>query len=140
MTFGPVVHPVSKAGDLNESNAMLWSIATGIDPLPVARVSAWIDARDLAEAHVQALLTPEAGGKRYVPAADEQFSYQLAADIMKEEFDWAKQSVIKGDEGAKPPPCYRLDGGALASIGVSYRPFHDTVVDLIKQVKETMPH
>lgn len=140
MTFGPVVHPVQSATKLNESNAMLWSIASGVDPLPVARVSAWIDVRDLAEAHVQALVTPAAGGKRYVPAADEPFSYQFAADIMKEEFEWARGKVAKGDnEGAKPPQGYRLDGAKLTSeMGVTYRTFRDTVVDLVKQVRDTM--
>lgn len=139
MTFGPVVHPVPDDSQLNESNAVLWSIAKGVDPLPVARVSAWIDVRDLAEAHAQALLTPSAGGKRYVTASSEKFSYQLAADIMKTEFDWAKQVVAKGDEGAKPPPSYSLDGAAVTrDLGVQFRSFHDTVVDFVKHVKETL--
>lgn len=139
MTFGPVVHPVADDSQLNESNAVLWSVAKGADPLPVARVSAWIDVRDLAEAHAQALLTPGAGGKRYVSASPESFSYQLAADIIKEEFDWAKEVVAKGDEGAKPPPSYSLDGAAVTrDLGVQYRSFHDTVVDFVKQVKETL--
>ena len=136
MTFGPVVHPVADASKLNESNAVLWSIAKGTNPLPVARVSAWIDVRDLAEAHAEALLTPSAGGKRYVSAAPEKFSYQLAVDIMKTEFDWAKEVVAKGDEGAKPPPSYSLDGATVTKdLGVEYRSFHDTVVDFVKQVK-----
>ncbi|PGH05507.1 hypothetical protein AJ80_08328 [Polytolypa hystricis UAMH7299] len=139
MTFGPVVHPVRSVAELNESNVTLWNIAAGADPLPVSRVSAWIDVRDLAEAHVQALLTPGAGGKRYVPAANEQFSYQLAADIMREEFEWAKKTVSRGDEGAKVEPEYMLDGEALTrEMGVTYRPFRDTVVDLVRQVKETL--
>ncbi|EAW12253.1 uncharacterized protein ACLA_062160 [Aspergillus clavatus NRRL 1] len=83
MTFGPIVHPVASVAQLNESNAVLWSIAAGANPLPVARVSAWINVRGLAEAHVQALLTPEAGGKRHVPASGEPFCYEWAADIIK---------------------------------------------------------
>lgn len=39
MTFGPVVHPVPDDSQLNESNAVLWSIAKGAEPLPVARLS-----------------------------------------------------------------------------------------------------
>lgn len=139
MTYGPVVNPVANDSQLNESNTILWSVAKGADPLPVARVSAWIDVRDLAEAHAQALLTPSAGGKRYITASPEQFTYQLAADIVKAEFDWAKGVVAKGDEGAKPPPSYSLDGAAVTrELGVQYRPFHDTVVDFVKQVKETL--
>ncbi|KAK2776618.1 hypothetical protein FQN53_002561 [Emmonsiellopsis sp. PD_33] len=137
MTFGPVVHPVAGPGQLNESNAMLWGIAEGCDPLPVARVAAWIDVRDLAEAHVQALLRREVGGRRYVPASPEPFSYQLAADIMKGEFEWARGKVARGEEeGVLPGECYKLDGGKVTrELGVEYRSFRETVVDLIRQVK-----
>ncbi|PGH12455.1 hypothetical protein AJ79_04291 [Helicocarpus griseus UAMH5409] len=138
MTFGPIAHPIPNgAAGLNESNAMLWSIAQGIDPLPVGRVSAWIDVRDLAEAHVEALLRTEAGGKRYVPASPEPFSYQFAADIMKEEFEWARGKVAKGDEeGRRPEAAYKLDGETVPrELGVGYRGFREAVVDVIGQVK-----
>jgi len=140
MVFGPVVHPVPNVARLNESNATLWSVAAGADPLPTARVPAWIDVRDLAEAHVQALLNPAAGGKRYVPAAGEPFSYELAADIIKEEFEWARKTVTGNYEsGKKMPPTYRLDGETVSKeLGVTYRSFRETVVDFVRQVKETI--
>ncbi|KAF5859076.1 hypothetical protein ETB97_003317 [Aspergillus alliaceus] len=138
MTFGPVVHPVAGVGALNESNAVLWSIAAGADPLPVARVSAWIDVRDLAEAHVQALLRPGVGGRRYVPASGEAFSYEVAADIIKRRFAWAGETVTGNYEsGRRPLPGYRLDGEAVTrELGVEFRRFEETVVDLVGQVKE----
>ncbi|KAE8391202.1 pyridoxal phosphate-dependent transferase [Aspergillus alliaceus] len=138
MTFGPAVHPVAGVGALNESNAVLWSIAAGADPLPVARVSAWIDVRDLAEAHVQALLRPGVGGRRYVPASGEAFSYEVAADIIKRRFAWAGETVTGNYEsGRRPLPGYRLDGEAVTrELGVEFRRFEETVVDLVGQVKE----
>ncbi|KAJ5640029.1 uncharacterized protein N7484_007891 [Penicillium longicatenatum] len=140
MVFGPVVHPVPNIESLNESNSDLWSVAAGADPLPGARVSAWIDARDLADAHVRALITPEAGGKRYVPASPEPFSYEYVADIMKAEFEWAKDTVTDGyAAGVKPSASYEVDGETVArELGVEYRSFKETVVDLVKQVKETI--
>ena len=54
MVFGPVVHPVARLADLNDSNADLWGV-TARDPLPVPRVPCWVDVRDLAAAHVEAL-------------------------------------------------------------------------------------
>ncbi|KAJ5152766.1 uncharacterized protein N7482_009244 [Penicillium canariense] len=139
MVFGPVVHPVPSIEHLNESNAVLWSVAAGVDPLPVARVPAWIDVRDLAEAHVQALLTPEAGGKRFIPASPEPFSYGYAADIMKDAFDWAKTSVTSSYKaGEKPHMSYGVDGETVArELKVKYHSFQDTVVDFVKQVKDT---
>lgn len=140
MVFGPVVHPVADASQLNESNATLWSVAQGADPLPAARVSAWIDVRDLAEAHVEALLRSEAGGKRYIPASGEPFTYELAADIIKEEFPWARNVVTKNYESGKAPATsYHLDGPTVTrELGVTYRRFRETVVDLVRQVKETL--
>lgn len=138
MTFGPVVHPVSNVAQLNESNAMLWKIAAGQSPLPVARVPFWIDVRDLAAAHAQALLREEIGGKRYVPAASERFSYGLAAQIIAEEFPSLKDNVTQDkqeiDEG------HGLDGKTAATeLGFEYHPFRDTVKGLITQALSMNP-
>ncbi|KAE9367400.1 NAD dependent epimerase/dehydratase [Stipitochalara longipes BDJ] len=136
MTFGPIVHPVDKVEDLNESNAQLWKIATGEKPLPVTRVPFWIDVRDLANAHVEALLRPEAGNKRYTPTSPEHFSYALAAKIMLGEFSWAKGKVSEEEQAIDKS--YGLDGETVArELDVKYRSFKDTVVDLVSQVWET---
>ncbi|KAH8888390.1 NAD dependent epimerase/dehydratase [Thozetella sp. PMI_491] len=134
MTFGPVVHPVKDPASLNESNAMLWKIALGEKPLPVARVPFWIDVRDLAVAHVEALLRPEAGGKRYIPASPERFSYGLAAQNIVDEFDWAKGQVVP--EKQPIDDSHGVDGETAArELGVTYHPFRETVVDLVAQAK-----
>jgi nucleoside-diphosphate-sugar epimerase len=140
MVFGPIVHPVASIAQLNESNAVLWGVAAGADPLPAARVSAWIDVRDLAEVHVQALLTPDAGGKRYIPASGEPFCYEYAADIIKEKFEWARNTVTANYEaGKRPGPTYKLDGETVTrELGVKYRSFEQTVEELVRQVKETI--
>lgn len=135
MTFGPVVHPVRKVQELNESNAMLWKIATGANPLPVTRVPFWIDVRDLAEAHVEALLRPDAGNKRYTPASPEHFSYALAAEIMLEKFPWAKGVISEEEQSIDKS--YGLDGETVAKeLGVRYKTFKETVTDLVEQAWE----
>jgi len=135
MTFGPVVHPVSRVEELNESNAQLWKIASGEKPLPVTRVPFWIDVRDLAEAHVEALVRPEAGNKRFTPASPEHFSYSMAAKVMLEEFDWARGSV--SEEEQEVAVSYGLDGVTVTKeLGVRYRSFRETVVDLVSQAWE----
>lgn len=77
-TVGPVVHTVIRVQDFNESKAMLWRVASG-EELPVARVPFWIDVRDPAKVHDEALLLPETGNKRFTPASPERFSYSFAA-------------------------------------------------------------
>jgi nucleoside-diphosphate-sugar epimerase len=134
MTFGPVVHPVSDLDKLNESSAMLWKVARG-EPLATARVPSWIDARDLAQAHVEALLRPRAGGKRYIVGGNEGFSYDLAAQIIEEEFEWAKGRVQHEEQ--KVDESYGIDGETAAKeLGLHYTPFRKTVVDTISQLSK----
>ncbi|GES58153.1 phosphotransferase family protein [Aspergillus terreus] len=134
MTFGPVVHPVSSVERLNESNAMLWKVASG-SPLPVARVPFWIDVRDLAAAHVGALLTEGVGGRRYTPAAPERFSYAMAAEIIAEEFPGLKDGVQQDDQVIDES--HGLDGEtASRELGYTYRSFRETVRDLVAQALE----
>jgi nucleoside-diphosphate-sugar epimerase len=133
MTFGPPNHPVEDISQLNESNATLWQVAMGKD-LPVARVPFWVDGRDLARAHVEALLRPEAGNKRYTVAAPERFSYQLAAGIIEKHFDWAKDKVHHPEVNQQIDDSHDLDGHRAAEeLGISYRSFEESVVDTINQ-------
>jgi nucleoside-diphosphate-sugar epimerase len=132
MTFGPVVHPVESVDRLNESNAMLWKVASGVTPLPMARVPFWVDVRDVAQAHVEALVRPEAGGKRFIPAAPERFSYALAARIVEEEFEWARGKVSREEQVIDES--HGLDGETAArELGLRYRSFRDMVKELVAQ-------
>lgn len=136
MTFGPPVHSVKDISQLNESNATLWQVARG-ESLPVARVPFWVDVRDLARAHVEALLRPHAGNKRYTIAASDRFSYQLAADIMEQRFDWAKDKIDRTGPAQEIDDSHDLDGHtAAAELGLTYRTFETSVVDTIGQVMQ----
>lgn len=134
MTFGPVVHPVSDVGHLNESNAMLWQVAKGGN-LPAARVPFWVNVRDLAEAHVEALLRKEIGNKRFVVAAPEHYSYGLAAKIIAANFEDLKDGISKEEQPVDES--HFLDGDtARQELGIKYRTFEETVVDLISQARK----
>jgi nucleoside-diphosphate-sugar epimerase len=136
MAFGPIVHPVDSFDKLNESSAMLWKIVQG-EPLAKARVPFWIDVRDLAQAHVQALVRPEAGDKRFIPGPTERFSYDLAAQIIEEEFLWAKGEVRR--EQQEIDESHGIDGATAArELGLKYRPFRETVAAAVSGVLATV--
>jgi nucleoside-diphosphate-sugar epimerase len=131
MTFGPISHPIDRLADLNESNAMLWAVASGKE-LPVTRVPFWVDVRDLAVAHVEVLFRPEAGGKRFVVASPEKFSYGLVKKVVEEEFEWGRGRVANGEQEVEDR--YDLDGEtARRELGVGYRGFRETVRDFVEQ-------
>lgn len=132
LVFGPVVHPVARAADLNESNAQLWSVVTAPE-LPLARVPFWVDVRDLAQAHVEALLRPEVGGRRYVPASPEHFSYGAVAEFLVEEFAELKDKI----KLVKQPvdDSRGIDGEPVTTeLGVQYRPLKESARDLVAQM------
>ncbi|KAH8177379.1 NAD dependent epimerase/dehydratase family protein [Sarocladium implicatum] len=132
MTFGPVVHPVESLDKLNESNSKLWNIAKGQSPLPVGRVPFWVDVRDLAQAHVEALLREEAGMKRYTPSAPERFTYGLAASIMTSEFPNLQGTVAVEEQ--EVDESFGLDGEtASKELGFVYHSFRDTIHDFVAQ-------
>lgn len=133
MTFGPVVHPVKIADELNVSNAMLWKIASGVSPLPISRVPFWVDVRDLAEAHVGALFVEAASSQRLIPSSPERFSYAIAAKIIAEEFPALRDNVALEEQVIDES--HGLDGETAATqLGFHYHSFKDTVTDLIEQV------
>lgn len=140
MTFGPVVHPVVGGPlGLNDSNSQLWKVAIASqqgNELPVARVPFWVDVRDLAQAHVEALLRPEAGGKRYLVASQEIFTYEMAAEIIEHEFpNFVRPEGAPVVERQVVDESHGIDGETAArELGISYRAFRETVVDLMRQV------
>lgn len=137
MVFGPWMHPLASLAEINTSNQSLRDVVLGIDPIPSSRVAAWIDVRDLALAHVEAVFRPEVGNRRYIPSSPEKFSYQLAADIIRQEFpEWALEKVTKGDEGAPVPETFNADGESVArDLGITYRTFRETVKDFAAQAR-----
>lgn len=137
MVFGPVATPISSASDLNESNAVLWSVATGgpTAPLPPARFNFWIDVRDLAEVHVAAAFNPQAGGKRYIPVSPEKFTYEMASDIIRREFpEWGEKEARRGSQRIKDHLSVDLSDVQRDFPELAFTSFQNTVIDLIKQV------
>lgn len=140
LVFGPVAHPLARMSDINESNAGVWAIASGKD-IPTARVPCWVDVRDVAKAHVEALVRPEASQKRFLVSAPEKFAYQRIADIIRQEFPWTKEEVQKGNEGAPIPDFYDVDGEEAAkALGLQYRTLKESIVESVTQFKEINEH
>ncbi|KAL1874988.1 hypothetical protein Plec18167_005656 [Paecilomyces lecythidis] len=138
MVFGPLATPPTSLRDLNESNMMLWKVASGgpSQPLPPCRFNFWIDVRDLAEIHVQALLVQAAGGKRFIPVSPDPFTYQKASEIISEFFKSSKSKVSSGVQEVKTH--ISVDMGPVQEYfpNVKYTPFATTVIDLMNQIKD----
>ncbi|KAF8877440.1 hypothetical protein BD779DRAFT_1663913 [Infundibulicybe gibba] len=67
--YGPCLHDVPTPDDLNFT-CWEWYMAR-----------CWVDVRDVAEAHVLSLETPEAGGERIIICAESWFTHSFPVDI-----------------------------------------------------------
>lgn len=136
MVFGPLADAPSSIKELNESNRLLWRVASSgpSEPLPPCRFNFWIDVRDLAEIHVQSLLNEACGGKRYVPVAPEPFTYQKASEIMNEAFPSLKGKISSGTQEIKTHIKADLDPVEKDFPGLKFKTFKETVVDFTSQV------
>ncbi|KAI1455421.1 dihydroflavonol-4-reductase [Annulohypoxylon moriforme] len=136
MVFGPLANSPSSTQELNESNKVLWRVASSgaSVPLPPCRFNFWIDVRDLAEIHVQALFNESCGSKRYIPVAPEPFTYQMASEIMKESFPELRGKISSGRQEIKTH--ISVDMGPMRNDfpTVKYRSFRETVVDFVDQI------
>lgn len=132
MVFGPLAHPIRSVKELNESNKLLWNVASGVQPLPSARFPFWTDVRDVANVHVQALLLSQAGGKRYLPVSPEPFSYEMASDIIAHEFPTGRDRATKGVQEIKGTVTVDNDS-VIEDFDVRYHTFKETVVDFVRQ-------
>jgi nucleoside-diphosphate-sugar epimerase len=138
MVFGPLATSPTSLRDLNESNIMLWKVASGgpSQPLPPCRFNFWIDVRDLAEIHVQALLVQAAGGKRFIPVSPEPFTYEKASETISVSFESLKSKVSTGVQEVKTHVSVDMDPVQEHFPNVKYTPFTKTVTDLISQLEK----
>ncbi|KAF2402646.1 NAD(P)-binding protein [Trichodelitschia bisporula] len=135
--FGPHFAPTTPALDLkhlNESTQALWKVVDA-DTVPPVDFAAAVDVRDVARAHLLAFETPAAGGNRFLLA--EHFSYQLAADIAREQVPELAGRVPVIEQGKEQTPAtyYAVDGSKPTEIlGLKYRPITDTIRDAYAQL------
>lgn len=97
--FGHNYNNPKSLDDLNTSSATLRKIMMG-QQKPNPNSMGWVDVADVARAHIAAYEHPEAGGRRFLCAADEVPTWTEAACWLKEMY------------AAYPIVCDAPDGGA----------------------------
>jgi nucleoside-diphosphate-sugar epimerase len=96
------------------------------------------DVRDVASAHVSAMTTPVAAGKRYLVLADgPTVSWLGVADIVRARFPKLGSKVpteeVPGDE---LPPLVIHNERAKAELGMTYRSAEQTIVETVESMRE----
>ncbi|KAG9250985.1 uncharacterized protein F5Z01DRAFT_328470 [Emericellopsis atlantica] len=85
MVFGPWLDAPTSVKSINTSNMLVYNVVSlpEQESVPPTKAPVWVHVRDVAKAHVQALRVPEAGGKRFLLAAN-VYCNQEIADVTRE--------------------------------------------------------
>ncbi|KAF9257405.1 NAD(P)-binding protein [Marasmius fiardii PR-910] len=128
IVYGPTTNYVPSPEDLGASPADWYNIlmtkdAGGGSPQSLeAKRFCWVDVRDVAEAHVRALIKREAGGKRIIVSA-EPFSWQEWLDVANSlsPSPYKKHPLARGNPGTGrgEPWCTYITERAKRVLGMS---------------------
>ncbi|KAK7756476.1 methylglyoxal reductase (NADPH-dependent) gre2 [Diatrype stigma] len=140
MVFGPVAHHLPSLAAINTSNARFVDLVQGkwAAAIPPSGVFLWVDVRDVALAHANAMERPAAAGKRFFVTAGYYSNREIAAAVRKH-FPELKdklpdESVPGGDypEGG----VYKYDNSrATEVLGIDWIPLEKSAVDTVKSLR-----
>lgn len=119
---------------LNTSNQNIYNLMKGdLKEIPVSPAPAWVDVRNVAEAHVKALSTPAAENQRYFVVAG-KFTFHQVAQIIISKFPELKEVIPHSSPDDLPlgiEEQFMTDGSKVErDLGVKY-------ISLEKSISET---
>lgn len=138
MVYGPVLQEVTDMNKLNTSSAAFYSIFSGqTKDLSQPGVWIWVDVRDIAQAHVEAIEKPEAGNQRFL-VSEGTFNIGQVADLIWKYYP--ERAQAKGVPRSTPANgypsegTYRPDNSKSKSIlGIEYNSFESMLKDQMDQ-------
>ncbi|KAF7304069.1 D-lactaldehyde dehydrogenase [Mycena indigotica] len=132
LVLGPVIHAVSSPDALNTSALMMWEAFT--KPGKAVGSGSFVDVRDLATAHVQALMNEPAGGERIIVCAG-PFCWQDWLDVVPA----SNTNYEKGTPGAGKSFVHLIifeNGKAKKLLGLDYRTMEQTAKDTLEDYEQ----
>jgi nucleoside-diphosphate-sugar epimerase len=132
MVYGPLSHEVSDLKSLNTSSAEIYNLMNGSKTtVPDTSFFAFVDVRDVGEAHALAYENEEAAGQRYLVTGG-SFTFQNICDIIRKDFPELRRKIPEGTPGAPLPAVYRVDNEkARKELGIKFRNLETTIHDQV---------
>ncbi|EGV61575.1 Cinnamyl-alcohol dehydrogenase Flavonol reductase/cinnamoyl-CoA reductase [Yamadazyma tenuis] len=133
--FGPQVNPQDAKGKLNTSNELIGSLLSLKDDSFDTDKGGFVDVRDVAKAHLAAMVQKEAVNKRLFMTGG-KFSTQMLLDILNKHFPELK--LPKGKVGNGPAEIATLaktnNDKTKAIVKFEFTPLEKIVVDTVSQI------
>ncbi|KAF4426179.1 Ketoreductase azaE [Colletotrichum fructicola] len=142
MIYGPVRLPPKTLAEVNTSNQLLAEVITGKHKggLPSTALPLWADVRDVALAHVKAMETDQAAGKRFFVTSG-FYSNAEMGKIVWDKFPDLREKLPGLDAiGGAPNPNLKSFGyntsRAEEILGMKWTAYEKTVVDSVKSLMD----
>lgn len=120
LVLGPVTGTRPDGTSINAMKAIVEGDSNEI-PFPFV-----VDVRNIAEAHIQAAVSPKSNGQRYLVSNADTVPASAIIEVLKQRFPGLKFRDAKPEE-RKPV----LDNSKVQKeLGVSIIPFQDTIIDM----------
>jgi nucleoside-diphosphate-sugar epimerase len=137
LVLGPVIHDLQNLEKINTSNERVRDIVLGKfkESMPATAVYLWIDVRDLAEAHIKAMLVPEAVGQRFFTTAG-YFSNKRIVDVVRKHFPQLESKLPAADTPDDfPQEVYGIDNSkSIKVLGLAYRSLEESIKDTVDSI------
>lgn len=130
MIYGPLGHAVDDMSKLNTSAADFYRLMNGSSQeIPSTAFFAFVDVRDVAEAHFRAFESEKAAGQRYFVAGG-NYTYQEMVEILREKFPNLADRIPKAQQGSVDPDTYKVSTKkAESELGIQFRGLEQVTVD-----------
>ncbi|KAJ6569495.1 NAD-P-binding protein [Mycena capillaripes] len=135
-TFAPPIQPLASLSALNASTAFLWDMANGKYKSCVPNVGSpvYVDARDVARAHVRAVERDAAKGQRYLLIGGLYVADQFI-DVIHRQFPELRGNLPPADLTKIGHLDFKYDSSkATKELGIQYTSLQTMVVDTIKSI------
>lgn len=137
MVYGPAVPDSIQSLDLdklNTSSSDIYRLMNGSSTeVPDTAFFAFVDVRDVAEAHLKAYSVAAAGGQRYFTTGG-RLTYQAVCDIIRKEYPQLKEKTPEGKPGYNGPESYAVNGEKLTKeLGIDYTPLDKSIKDMVDE-------
>jgi nucleoside-diphosphate-sugar epimerase len=135
MVYGPTAHKPDSVKKLATSSADIYRLCNGSEKqVPETGFFAFVDARDVGEAHLKAYETNNPG-RFFVTGGN--FTYQRACDIIRKDFPEKRHLTPEGTPGQPLPNVYKVDSSkARKELGMTFRDLETTIHDMVVDFEE----